>query len=231
MSVLLSVIILVLIVFILDSLQLVPGIFSIFYHSALGKNTRNKTDDLSLGFIFGTEIFVAIFFATMYSVFSFIFLNGGSCNQILLFILAGILFAEGLAFLLFYYRRGKGTALFIPRSIAKNISNKTIKTRSDAILLGLFAGVPELLFTLPLYIVATIALLNVPNFSACLVIISYILLTTIPLFIIRTAYRAGRNLAEIERFRIKIKPFIRILIPLAYFAIASIIIQIGLANG
>ncbi len=49
------VIIIVLIILIQGLLQLSPGIFSIFYHSAQGKTTKKTADNLSLHFILGTE--------------------------------------------------------------------------------------------------------------------------------------------------------------------------------
>ena len=60
MSFFISVIILVLAMLIQVSMQLTPGTFALFYHYALGKNSRTKADNLSLYFTLGVITFMAI---------------------------------------------------------------------------------------------------------------------------------------------------------------------------
>jgi small-conductance mechanosensitive channel len=70
MSFFISVGIIFLAMLIQSLMQLMPGIFAIFYHSALGKTSRQKADDLSLSFILGVELFTALFFVVAYAIIS-----------------------------------------------------------------------------------------------------------------------------------------------------------------
>ena len=66
--------------------------------------------------------------------------------------------------------------------------------------------------------------MTVEFFPSNLLTILYIVLPTIPLFIIRWRFQAGRNLADIERSRIKDKNFTRFILCLGYVSIAVLFI-------
>lgn len=211
-------------------LQLTPGTFALFYHYALGKKSAKIADDFGLSFILGVEVFTATVLLLVYSLTFFIFCNQpGFCNHIFLWIMTGVFIAEALAFFFFYYRKGRTTALFIPRRIAKNIILRAEKTksRSDAFILGFVSGSPELLFTLPLYIISVVELMLVPTLPRILTIIFYIIVLTIPLFSIRSLYRTGHNLAEIQRSRARAKSFVRLFISICFLLLAFATIIIG----
>lgn len=233
MSVIISVIILILAMLISAFLQLVPGTFSIFYHFSLSKTNAKKADDRSLGFILGSELFITFIWVAIYSLILSFFCNSPDfCPSSFFWIMSGILFAEAVAVFWFYYRKSKATALFIPRRTASTISNcaRKAKSRSDAITLGFFAGLPELIFTLPLYVISAIILLNTTAISRALVVILYVLFSTIPLFIIRTAYRTGHNLADITRARTRFKPFFRLSLSILYVLLALAVLNLGIIN-
>lgn len=215
------------------SLQLVPGTFSIFYHYALGKTNAKKADDQALSFILGAEIFVSIMLISIYTLIFTIFYNSiDFCPSIFFWIMAGIFCAEAIIIFLFYYRRGKTTELFIPRRTAKTIStnSRKAKSRSDAIALGLFSNIPELIFTFPLYIISSVILLDTTAIPRALIIILYVLVSTIPLFAIRILYRTGHNLANITRLRAKLKPFFKLIIPTLYLLLAIAALNLGVLN-
>lgn len=228
MSVLTSLIILFLAMLIQAFLQLTPAIFTLFYHSALAKTSEKKADDLSLSFILGVEVFHAIIFLSVFSIISWAISSPHFETEILNWILAGIFGALSVASF-FYYFRSRGTELFIPRKIAKNLSTraKNLKTRSDAWILGFFAGVPELLFTLPLFMICSLTALKFAGLSTPTIIILYILVATVPLFILRALFRGGLNLADIQRLRVKNKSFFRLTITLGYLFLAFLIIANG----
>lgn len=210
-----------------------PGTFSIFYHYALGKTSAKKANDRSLSFILGVEIFISFAWLFVYAIIFAIFYNSiDFCPNLFFWIISGIFLAESIAILFFYFRRGKSAALFIPRCTATALSMhaKKAKTRSDAITLGFFASLPELIFTLPLYIISAIILLNTTVFPRALIILLYILVSIIPLFIIRFYYSTGHNLAEITRFRVRLKPILRLIISFLYFFLAIIILNLGVIN-
>lgn len=219
-------------------LQLVPGTFSGFYHFALGKNSAKKADDLSLNFILGVELFVClVWFITYFAVFISCYNLPDFCPHIVFWILSGICLAESVAMLFFYFRRphrktDDSTALFLSRKTANIIlaRARNVKSRSDAIVLGFFAGLPELIFTLPLYIASAIVLLYATSIPRALIIILFVVAATIPLFVIHAHYRSGHNLADITRLRIRMKPILRIGLFLSYFFLSMTILILGVTN-
>ena len=211
-------------------MQLTPGVFTLFYHYALGKNSANKADDLSLHFILGTITFIVIIWLLIYaSIFTIFYDKVEPYPAFLPWLMAGIFLAESIASLFFYYRKGKFTTLFIPRSIAKNLDShaQKIKTRSDAFILGFFSGIPELIFTIPLYIISAIELMRFNFPLRPIFVIIYIIISIIPLFIIRTLYRHDHTLAKIEHTRIRAKLFIRIFFCISFLLLALAVVNLG----
>lgn len=231
MSVFISVGIVILAMLIMASLQLVPGIFALFYHYALGKYSKTKAATLALFFILGSEIIAAFFFIAAIYIADVLFLNDlDPRNNILTWIFAGILIALSIASLLFYFRHphGKDTELFIPRKFAKALdlrANKT-KTPSDAFALGALSNIPELIFTLPLYIITATEIIHMHTeyLADNLLTIIYILVPTIPLFILYYSFRFKHNLATVMKTRIRDKAFHRFCLSFSYLTIAILII-------
>ena len=233
MTTIIPVIILILSMLIFLFLQILPGTFAIFYHFALAKFSRKKSDDLSLSFILGTEIFMATSWLLVYSIVYAIFTGGNFNNpSFSFFLLGGITFALAIVSATCYFRRGKTTATFLPRRIVNGIIARiiAIKTQKDAIILGFFTGVFELIFTLPIIVAANIILQNTGAIPRALVIIIAIICTIIPLFIIRWFFRHDYNLADIERLRIKLKPHYRIILCLTFFALTLALINLGIIS-
>ena len=229
MSIFTSLGIVILAMLIVASLQLTPGVFALFYHYALGKFSKRKASDLTLFFIIGAEIVNAFIFISIYFLLGFFTLGDlGFNNNIFTYTLVGILVALAIVSFFCYYRRGAGTQLFISRRYAKGMDHlaKSTRSRTDAMLLGALAGSYELIFTLPLFIiVATIALeFNISRQPANLIAIAFVIAPLLPLFIIRWQYQSGYNLADILRLRTKNKTFIRSLLTLSFFLIATLII-------
>lgn len=233
MSIFIPVAILIVATLIQAFMQLTPGVFALFYHYTLGKNSSTKADDLSLHFILGVITFIIIAWLLVYAlIFAIFYDKVEPYPNFLPWLMAGIFLAESIASLLFYYRKGKFTALFIPRSIAKNLDfhAQKVKNRSDAFVLGFFSGIPELIFTLPLYAISAIELMRMNFPLRPIFIIIYVIATIIPLFVIRTLYRHDHTLAKIEHTRIRAKLFIRILLCIGFLLLALSAIKLGVFN-
>lgn len=225
MSVVLSVIIVVLAMLILGLMQLTPGVFSIFCHAMLGKYSNKKADGLMLSFILGAEFFVAAIWLLIYLIFYAFYVG-----EILWWVLSGIMVALGLMFLLFYFRKSKGTELFIPKKWSENLvllAEKT-KCRKDAFWLGFFTAVPELIFTLPIFVISALVIQDSLMLPRAGLVIVLVLVTIIPLFAIYAMFRSDNNLADVTRLRVHFKPLIRLLMPILYWAIAILSINMGI---
>ncbi len=230
MSVFTSLGIVILAMVIMGSLQLSPGVFALLYHYASGKYSKNKASHLAFFFILGVEVLAAcVFLFAHYIVYILFIGQSNPLDSILYWAIAGILFALSAISLFFYYRRGPGSRLFISREHARSLDNyaKTASTPADAFSLGAFSTVCELLFTLPLYLITALELMRMSTefFTSPLLTVIYIIVPTIPLFIIRLQFKRGHNLADFQRTRAKDKNFTRFVLCLCYLVLAVLIIQ------
>ena len=93
-------------------------------------------------------------------------------------------------------------------------------------MLGALAGTYELAFTIPLYILTSVEIMemNVEYFPSNLLTILYIVVPTLPLFFIRWRYQSGHNLADIMKSRTHDKNFTRFILGFSYLVIAILII-------
>ena len=240
MSVFTSLIIVLVAMVIQASLQLAPGFFAIFYHHSLGKTSKKKADDRALSFILGVEIATALIFLAVYIIISFFVVEKDFLHSIFLWVMSGLFLAETVFSFFWYFRpthkksksKSASTELFFSRYLIKNLITKaeTVKNRSDTILLGIITCALELPLTLPLYIISSILIPNISLRSGFLFIIAYIIIATIPLFIIRNFYHTDHNLAEIQRIRVKNKPAIRLIISASYLTLAILTFIIGVSS-
>lgn len=211
------------------SLKAISGIFGYFYHYASGKYSARKVSDLSIFFIIGAETLPAVIFVILNFIFSsFTFTNLDPTSNLFLLPLAGLLFALAIAFFFFYFQKSKGTKLFIPRSTATTFMTNAqkIKFRSDAFILGFTAGLPELIFTLPLYFIVLTKISEsfiLPSICAP-ILLFFILLTISPLFYLYAYFRQGNNLANFARLRAKNKTFFRFFVSSLYLSLAILLI-------
>lgn len=232
MSIFIPVIILILVALILSFLQFSPSLFSFFYHYALGKYSHSKADNLALDYILGAETISAIVWFAIYVIFFAIFYhNPNLSSSIIPWIITGILCAESVFAFFFYFRKGKSTALYVSRSAANTFLNDTKKvtSRREAFMLGFMSKVPELIFTIPIYLLIVYILAYSTFIPSAITIIFFIIISTIPLFIIRTIYRAGCTLADIQGMRTKTKLFIRLTLTISLLLLTIATSYLGIA--
>lgn len=215
--------------------QLTPGIFILFQHYVSGKYSQNKATDLTLFFIFGVETLTTLVFLSIYFIVCALSITPiNFTSDFFAWFLSGILAAISLTTFFCYYRKSSGTELFISRRLAHNLHLKasSIKNRSDAFILGFVSSTPELLFTVPLYLIATISIMYLGNspITRSTLVLLYILFAVLPLLILRALHRTHHNLADFIRFRIGSKTFFRILISLSYLLLATLIIFTRISN-
>lgn len=213
---------------IISFLQLVPGIFALFLHYANGKRTQKLTRKLVAWFIVGTGTASIVTFASLYAILCTtptmqLIVN----NEIFSWMMVGAFISLCLVVLGFYYRKGRDSRLFLPRSFAATIHEKAprVKTEPDAFAMGFFSVVPEYIFTLPIYMISAIAImklgggnLSVMGLGLCLMLASILPL----LMIYGLSHRY--NLAKYIKFRFDNKSFFRFTLSLYYLLIACLLI-------
>ncbi len=229
MSVLVSVGIILLAVLIMSFLTLSSGAYALFCHYAYGRFSRKRASEYTFLFILGTEITSSCIFLSTYTLVAVVIADLSHLGiDIITWFLTGIMFALSIVSLFFYYHRGEGTRLFIPRKIANSINYhaKTAKARSDAFVLGALCSTPELIFTLPLFVITSgeILQLSISHPSNSLLTIIYIVVPIIPLLITRWLYHKKHNLAVIQRSRVHNKNFTKFILCTSYLLIAILLI-------
>ena len=192
------------------SLQLQLGALLLLYHASLGKHVRRRTKTLVSSYIagIGTLVFLAV--AATCFVFDRYFGEALYTEEMLIVI--GMLVALAIVMWVFYYRRGKSTELWLPRSVARFIDRRAKETNSntEAFSLGVLTSLAEMPLTLVLFVVAANSVLSLTAVWQIFAVIIYAMIAVIPPIILRLAVRKGETVANIQRWRVKNKNFLRI---------------------
>lgn len=119
----------------------------------------------------------------------------------------------GICVMVFYFRRTSGTQLWLPRPMANYLVERTKKTRSsaEAFALGIGSVLGELPFLIaPLSLAALILIQKTPYIQASGLIL-YVIIATLPLFVINALVNLGKPVTAIQRWREHYKYFLQYL--------------------
>lgn len=140
-------------------------------------------------------------------------------------IVVGMLVALAVATWAIYYRRGRSTELWLPRTVAKFIDNRAEATNSntEAFSLGILTSLAEMPFTMVLFLIAGNSLLRLDPNQQLLAVAIYTILAVLPLVILRIAIRHGKTVVDVQRWRVNHKMFLRVITGLGFLALAIFI--------
>jgi hypothetical protein len=126
-------------------------------------------------------------------------------------ITCGLLVGIGIAIWAFYYRREKGTSLWIPRTIAEYLQDRTKATKhsGEAFGLGLSSVFGELLFIIAPLLISALALLHLPAAWQLVGIVLYGVISLLSLGIVWAMVGSGHTLARIQKWRETNKHFLQ----------------------
>ena len=214
------------------TLQLGLGSLLLLYHSSLGKHIKVRTKRLVKNYILGISLMIMLALATC--GFLIAVLTNGFLSAEILSIVVIALFVLAICAWCFYYRRGRSTELWLPKVVARYIEQRAKITESniEAFTLGMLASFAEMPFSLMLTVVAGNSILMLPQSWQIIALLGYCLIAVLPPLILRLSIRSGKNVAEIQRWRVKNKNFFRFLtgvgfVTLAMFLIAFEIVGVG----
>ena len=133
-----------------------------------------------------------------------------------------MLVALAIAMWTFYYRRGKSTELWLPRSVARFIDKraKTTNNNTEAFSLGVLTSLAETPWTIVLFVVAANSLLSLPPLYQILALALYTVISVVPLVVFRAMIRRGQTVVDIQRWRVKHKNFFRVLTGIGFATLA-----------
>ena len=143
------------------SFQLSVSVLTLLSGHALGaKKSQTRVLSLTSSFVFGAGVMTVLLLSLISYVFFHLF--GSNTPLIIWAIVCGLLVGVGLSVWVFYYRRGKGTSLWIPRSLARHLSDRSKATKdpAEAFSLGLTSVIAEILFIIAPLSVAALVLVQ-----------------------------------------------------------------------
>lgn len=190
-------------------------------HSLSRKRSHMRLLGLTGGFVAGSfAMILLLLLAFTYTGLLVI----ASDHPVTYLILGTLLALSGLWVMFFYYRRGReGTALWIPRSFARYLSERTAHTKSSAesFVLGAASVVYELPITIWLLLTASLSVTQLGSVLQIPVLAGYSLIAVIALLIVFILIGGGHTGASLTRFRARYKRFLQILIGLSMIALGA----------
>ena len=146
--------------------------------------------------------FVTLIFMIIYDEIIPQYIWAGAC---------GLLIGVGVSIWLFYYRREKGTMLWIPRNIAKYLTERIKATTltAEAFSLGLSSVTAEALFIVAPITIGALTIIGLPATWQLIGLAIYTCLSISSLIIVSVAITSGNNISRIQKWRESNKYFLQ----------------------
>ena len=192
------------------SFQLSVSVLTLLSGHAIGaQHSRRRVLSLTSSFVFGTVVITTLLLATIALVFNTLF--GSQPPHVLWIVISGVMIAIGIAVWAFYYRRDRGTSLWVPRGFATFLAQraKATKTNPEAFSLGVTSVLSELLFVIAPLLVSAAVLVTLPPLLQLVGIVLYVVVSLITLGSVWVLVGGGRSLSEIKRWREANKYFLQ----------------------
>ncbi|HET8689995.1 MAG TPA: hypothetical protein VFL81_00990 [Candidatus Saccharimonadales bacterium] len=111
----------------------------------------------------------------------------------------------------FYYRQSKGTSLWVPRSMARFLNNRTKRTRSaiETFSLGILTTVAELPFSFVAFLILAYLVKDANANTQVALSLIYALAVSLPLLFVAAAITSGHKISAVQRWRESNKNFLR----------------------
>ena len=192
------------------SFQLSVSVLTLLSGHAIGaKHSHARVLQLTSSYVAGVGVMTVL----ALSFISLLFLHffGHEAPLYVWAITCGLLIGVGLAVWFFYYRREKGTSLWIPRSFARHLSDRSKATTSsaEAFSLGLTSVMSELLFIATPMIISALVLIQLPGAWQLIGIAIYSVISLLTLFSVWALISSGHRLSAIQKWREDNKHFLQ----------------------
>lgn len=212
------------------SMQLSLGALLLLYHASLGKHIKKKTRSLVDSYIAGIGTLVFLGLGTVAFIFDRYFNESLYPEELMIVI--GMLVALAIAVWSIYYRRGRSTELWLPRTVARFVDRRAKETNSntEAFSLGMLTSLAEMPFTLVLIVVAANSMLQMELLQQLIALTLYTIISIIPPIILRLAIRRGKTVVDVQRWRVKNKTFLKVLTGVGFLVLAIFIVAFEVAT-
>ncbi|MDB5162105.1 MAG: rane protein of unknown function [Candidatus Saccharibacteria bacterium] len=192
------------------SFQLSVSVLTLLSGHAIGaKKTQAKVIRLTFGFVSGVGVMTLLTLSFISLIFLHLF--GTEAPQFVWAIACGLLIGVGIAVWFFYYRPEAGTALWIPRGMARHLSERSKATNhsAEAFSLGLASVTSELLFIIAPMVISALVLVQLPGVWQLVGIAIYAIISLLTLVSVWILISSGHRLSEIQKWREKNKRFLQ----------------------
>lgn len=203
------------------SFQLSVSMLTLLSGHAIGKKTaHSRLLHLVGSFVWGAAIMTLLIIATAVLMFE---PNYIAVTPLTWSVISGLLIGIGIAVWVFYYRPKEGTTLWVPRSFAHLLSDRTKATKSaaEAFSLGMTSVFSELLFIVAPLAIGALAITTLPSQWRWAGIAAYVIISLLSLLIVTALVGGGHTLSGIQAWREKNKRFLQ-------FAAGSGLLALGL---
>lgn len=179
-------------------------------HSLSAARSRERTLGLVVCFFGGAVIMTMLIVSCAAYIATILW--PGELSIWVWVMLSSVLASIGLVVWISYYRpRGEGTELWVPRALARFLSDRTKATRdgAEAFSLGLASVFVELLFVLPPALTAAVMISTLPYPWQLPSLLAYTLISSLGLGIVVVLIGSGRRISTIQRWRETHKTFLQ----------------------
>ncbi len=192
------------------SFQLSVSVLTLLGGHAIGaKRSQATVLRLTSSFVGGVTVMTILLLSFVALVLSSVY--GNHAPEYAWAIVCGLLVGVGVAVWAFYYRREKGTSLWIPRAIASYLSDRTKATKqsAEAFGLGLSSVIGELLFVAAPILISALVLIQLEPLWQLVGIGLYTVISLLSLGTVWSLIGGGHTLSRIQRWRETNKYFLQ----------------------
>ena len=204
------------------SLQFGLGGLLMLFQNSFGQKTKKQTKKLVNRYIIGNAFFIMIM--TMATAF-LILRSFERLTPAMMLIVVLVLVLSAIGMWTFYYKRGKSTELWLPKSVRRYIRSRAKETNSriEAFSLGMLSGFAEMPFSIMLYIVVANMALELHHGWQIVGILVYVLIAIAPTVVMKDYVKSGKALVSVQRWRIKNKNFIKFMGGVGFVVLATFV--------
>ena len=192
------------------SFQLSVSVLTLLSGHARGaKKSHAKAMRLTFGYIAGTGVMTLLTLA--FICFMLVHSFGVDAPLYVWAIACGLLVGVGVAVWAFYYRKDRGTTLWVPRAFARHLSDRSKATNFsvEAFSLGLTTIIGELLFIAAPMVISALVIVQLPGVWQIIGILIYAIISLVPLLGVMVLIGSGRSLGSIQKWRESNKHFLQ----------------------
>lgn len=203
------------------TLQLSFGGLILLYHASMGQHRRRKTRSLTRCYIFGA---LTITLLMVSSIAFWISQTAGRALSLeVSLVCTGAFLACAVVMWLLYYRRGKNTELWLPRSFTRYIARKASRTNDqvEAFSLGTLSAFAEMPMSIAIFFVVANTILQLSAGLQIAGIACYLLIVATPMIALKFYIRTNGNVVAAQKWRVKNKLFIRVMSSASFIVLSA----------